>query len=477
MNLVFLALMAIVAAAWSQALWGRWGAVLSLTLASLTPLSIAMAYFVGNDLAAAAMGIALLFVSFQYLVRPSTFKAIVVGTLGGAAATTKYSLMTLLPVAALALLCSRLIVTEGTGERSDRVAGLRLATAAGRRTLLDIALAAGCGWLVIWMAYGFTNGIPFVPGFESPLLAAASRVLPDLFLLGLDRSVEYASVGYVSFLTGEAYVGGRWPYFPLTYIVKTPLPEMLLVLAGGVLAARLLWTWRRSRVGVAALATLGLGGLLYGYSLLTSQLNIGFRHALPLLPILAVMAGAGARVRSRGSVAVVSLLITWVVAEALLSHPHQLSYCNQLAGGTRGCHRYVGDSSIDWFGQDLGRLATFQRTRQTGPIYLSRYSFTYPAAFGIEAFAIATPEVFEGALKTGVLHWVAVPKPALQTPGIFPERDRLCELLRYEPVPFEGKGMWMFAIVPERQRHPAPMAEINACRARARIQLPKNRWN
>lgn len=477
MNLVFLVLMAVVVAAWSQALWGRWAGVLSMTLVSFTPLSIAMAYFVGNDLAAAAMGIVLLFVSFQYWVRPSTLKALLVGTLGGAAATTKYSLITLLPAAALALLCSRLLATEGTGERSERVTGLQFTKEAGQRMLLDIALAAGFGVLVIWMSYGFTNGISFVPAFQSPLLAAASPFLPDLFLLGLDRNVEYASVGYVSFLFGDAYVGGRRLYFPLTYVVKTPLPEILLVLAGGVLAARRLWTWRRSRVGVAALATLGIGGLLFGSSLLTSQLNIGFRHALPLLPILAVMAGAGARVGSRWRVAIVSLLIVWVIAEAVLSHPHQLSYCNQLAGGTGGCHQYVGDSSIDWFGQDLGRVAAFQRMRQTGPMYVSRYGFTDPSAFGIEAYSIVPPDVFGRALIAGMLHWVVVPKPALQTPGIFPERDRLCDLLRYEPVPFEGKGMWIFEIVPERLRDPTPMAEINACRERARIHLPEKRWS
>jgi hypothetical protein len=477
MNLVFLVLMAVVVAAWSQALWGCWGGVLSMTLVSCTPLSIAMAYFVGNDLAAAAMGIVLLFVSFRYWVRPSALMAILVGTLGGAAVTTKYSLVTFLPVAALALLGSRLLVTEGTGERSDRVTGLQFTKKAGQRTLLDIALAACFGVLEIWTSYGFTNGISFVPAFQSPWLAAASPVLPNLFLLGLDRNIEYASVGYVSFLFGDAYVGGRWLYFPLTYIVKTPLPEILLVLAGGVLAVRMLWTWRRSRVGVAALATLGIGGLLYGSSLLTSQLDIGFRHALPLLPILAVMAGAVTGVGSRWKVAVVGPLIAWAIAEAVLSHPHQLSYCNQLAGGTAGCHRYVGDSSIDWFGQDLGRVAAFQRTHQTGPMYVSRYIFTYPSVYGIEAYNIVRPEVFGRALMTGMLRWVVVPKPALQTPGIFPERDSLCELLRYEPVPFEGKGMWMFEIVPERLRAPTPMAEIDACHARGRVVLPEKRWN
>lgn len=466
MNLVFLLLMVSVVAAWSHTVWGWGGAILSTALVGLTPLTIAMAYFVGNDLASAAVAIAMLFASFHYWLNPSPWRAILAGALSGAAVTTKYSLIALLPVPLLAVLCSRFVPTDGAKEGSPGGGRPRLTKGVGLRTLRDIVLAGSTGVMVVWAAYGLRDGILFVPTFRYPLLAAFSPFLPDLFLLGLDRFLHGVTAGRVTYLLGEVYRGGRWFYFPVQYAVKTPLPELLLVVPGVLLAARLCWTWRRSRLGVAALATLGLGGMLMAASLLASQVNIGFRHALPLLPILAVLAGSWAKAKSRWGWALSSALVVWLFAETAFSHPHQFTYCNQLAGGTGNCYRYVG--AEDW-GQDLGRVAAFQRAHQTGPMYVIRFSIASPSAFGIEAYPKASPEMFKTALAAGVLRWVAATKQAFLVPGGWGEGEAICELLRYEPVPFEGKGMWIFEVVPERLRDPVPMADIEACRERAKV--------
>jgi len=476
MNLVFLTLMVTVVAAWSHALWGWRGAMLSTALVGLTPLTIAMAYFVGNDLASAAMAIAVLFASFHYWLHPSPWRAMLAGGLSGAAVTTKYSLVALLPVPLLAVLCSRFVLTDEAKQGSQGARGLRFTEAVGLRMLLDIVLAGGIGVGVIWAAYGFMEGVAFMPTFRSPLLAAFSPFLPDLFLLGLDRFLHGMTSGRVSYLLGEVYQGGRWLYFPVNYAVKTPLPELLLVVPGVLLAARLVWTWRRARLGVAALATLGLGGVLLVAGLLASQVNLGFRHALPLLPILAVLAGSWAKAGSRWGWALSSALIVWLFAETAFSHPHQFTYCNQLGGGTGNCYRYIG--AEDW-GQDLGRVAAFQRAHQTGPMYVIRFSAAAPSLFGIEAYPKPRgenrPDVFKKALAAGILRWVAATKQAFLIPGVWSEGEAICELLRYEPVPFEGKGMWIFEVVPERLRHPVPMAEIEACRERAKV-IPWKLW-
>ncbi len=73
-------------------------------------------------------------------------------------------------------------------------------------------------------------------------------------------------------------------------------------------------------------------------------------------------------------------------------------------------------------------------------------------------------------MRGGILQWVAATKAVFLTPGNWPEGEAMCDLLRYAPVPFEGKGMWIFQVVPERLCDPIPVADITACRERARVR-------
>ena len=475
MNLpAFLLPMLVVVALWSRALWGWRGAALSAALVGFTPVTIAMGYFVGNDLASASVAIALLFASFLYWLRPSPWRAALTGALSGAAVATKHPLVALLPVPLIAILGAHLVAAGGAREAPQNILGFRITKDAGVRTLRDVLLAGGTLMLAIWAAFGFSDRLTFTPTLHSWRLAALSPFLPSIFLLGLDRSLADVTggLGRVSFLLGEAYQGGHWLYFPVTYAVKTPLPELGLVLSGLLLA---LWQLRQgpwSRRRLAAVATLGLGGLVMGMGLLLSKVNIGFRHALPLLPILGILAGSWARARRRGPGALASVLVLWLLAETVWSHPHELAYCNELAGGTGKCHRYVGNSSVDW-GQDLARVAALQQAHSTGPMYLISFPSTPPSFVGLDAYAAVGPQGFQKALAGGAFRWVAVTKTAFLTPGNRREGEAVCDLLGYEPVSFEGKGMWIFEIVPDRRRNPIPADEIQACRARARIVRTK----
>jgi len=99
--------------------------------------------------------------------------------------------------------------------------------------------------------------------------------------------------------------------------------------------------------------------VLYGAAAMTTSLNIGHRHILPIYPPLFVLCGACAlyfrSLKFRAGAIVISILTCWQVAESFAVRPDYLSYFNQAAGGPEGGYRHLVDSSLDW-GQDLPGL-------------------------------------------------------------------------------------------------------------------------
>src|SRR5262249_48053724 len=149
--------------------------------------------------------------------------------------------------------------------------------------------------------------------------------------------------------------------------VKTPIPFLLLI----VLACLLV---RRHGAGLAAEAMLLLPVALYAVVSLTSHLNIGHRHLLPMYPFLIVFASKVARLftsrREPRLRALAAVLVAWCVAETALIYPHFLAYFNEIAGGPSGGYRWLVDSNLDW-GQDLKGLARYQQQHSEEPLFLS----------------------------------------------------------------------------------------------------------
>src|SRR5690606_33111237 len=98
--------------------------------------------------------------------------------------------------------------------------------------------------------------------------------------------------------------------------------------------------------------------VVYGGASITSHLNIGHRHLLPLYPVLFIGAGGLGRWLSSRSflrAGAVGALLLWHAAAAAAIAPHFLAFFNPLGGGPRNGWRHLVDSSLDW-GQDLPGL-------------------------------------------------------------------------------------------------------------------------
>src|SRR5262249_26468993 len=141
--------------------------------------------------------------------------------------------------------------------------------------------------------------------------------------------------------------------------VKTPLAILLLFGLGAYLALRKDPSMKRAAPALAFAAGILLPAL-------TSHINIGIRHVLPIYLAISLVAGAAAvwlldPARTRNYRIAAGVLGAWLAVSSLISHPDYLPYFNELAGSHP--ENILVDSDLDW-GQDIKRLG--KRVNQLG---------------------------------------------------------------------------------------------------------------
>lgn len=228
------------------------------------------------------------------------------------------------------------------------------------------------------------------------------RLLPEAYLYGFvftsERAVNKNKLSRPAFLDGEWSNTGFTSFFPRAFLYKTALPLLLLLITAGV-AGFLRWrnAWKnggRSGIGcdLRRLSPIWALVLVYGTLSLTSYLNIGHRHLLPIYPPIFIACGACTyffRPQSGKAVAIFAgAMLCWQIIESSQLRPDYLTYFNQLAGGPKNGYKHLVDSSLDW-GQDLPALKTWldQHPNQstTGRLYLAYFGTALPRYYGIEA--------------------------------------------------------------------------------------------
>jgi hypothetical protein len=206
------------------------------------------------------------------------------------------------------------------------------------------------------------------------------------FRKGLDFNVMHAAGGQPipALLLGEQRVGGFWYFFPVAFLVKTPAALHILLALGvlGLLVTRpkldaLLRSPLRGPV-VAALVFLLL--------LIASDLNIGFRHALPVVPFLIVTAAAGlGRLwdgRGRRVRLAIAALGVAHAASVLSWYPHFIPYTSEYFSHRDLGFARISDSSHDW-GQGLPLLRDFMNEEGVSSVYLSYFGSAVPQVYGV----------------------------------------------------------------------------------------------
>jgi hypothetical protein len=400
---------------WSRRLFGPAGGMLSLLLFVLDPTVLANGALMTSDAAGALFMVASLLGVWTVLHRISPGRVLLSALLMGALFVSKLSAFLIVPVA-LALAGIRLFAgppptLEFRGSRSLSSPRSRL-VAFGAVAAVHLAVVV----FVIWSSYGFrfraiADDSPAGSGFGAPWAdivgksppagqpdsrpvparmldcLRSRRVLPEAYLYGAAYVWKFSSFRS-GFLNGQVGFRGWRSFFPYTFLVKTPLPILGVMLLG-------LFALRRRR----AYETLPLWIMfgVYWAAAIGSHLNIGHRHILPTYPLLFVLCGAAGSWVGAGTVAgatkrqsrllgaALCTLMAAAALEAAISFPNYLAYFNLIAGGPDNGYRHLVDSSLDW-GQDLPALKRYIDSHHSeGPAYLSYFGCASPDYYHIPA--------------------------------------------------------------------------------------------
>ncbi|MFO7696188.1 MAG: hypothetical protein R6X16_03415, partial [Anaerolineae bacterium] len=238
-----------------------------------------------------------------------------------------------------------------------------------RRGLVYLGVTA-IALLVVWAAYAFQ---------VAPAVADGPALPMGTYWGGIAAVFRNVQGGRPSYLLGETRLEG-WPtYFPIAFGVKTPLPVLLLL----PFAALLPTYGRRRRTALFFLTPVAV----YWAAALAGELNLGYRHLLPTLPLLYTWAAQRlGRVRSGSRQRVGLALLLWLAVDTARIAPHVLAYVNPVGGGPEHGWRVIADSNIDW-GQDLKHLSAYlQDHPPEGPLWLSWFGSSYPERYGITEY-------------------------------------------------------------------------------------------
>ncbi|MGD0651949.1 MAG: glycosyltransferase family 39 protein [Verrucomicrobiia bacterium] len=292
-----------------------------------------------------------------------------------------------------------------SGEIGSRMGKARVAAAL-------VVLLALASWGMIWAVYGFRyapsasatwqfhlENMPIVQQ-RTPTLARAThwidlhRLLPNAYTEGFLLSQAKAQLRG-AFLAGRYSSEGWRYYFPVAFLIKTPVSLIFLLLGGLVVCARRWKTFPQDE------AFLLVPIVCYLVPAITARLNIGLRHILPIYPLVLLLAALAAaellKSKERGARAVFIIACLFWLFEFARIYPHYLAFFNQLVGGPRNGYEYLADSNLDW-GQDLKPLKRWMDNNNVQHINLAYFGTADPAYYGIQCTYLPGSPFFAGNL-------------------------------------------------------------------------------
>lgn len=341
-------------------LWGARAGLLALALAAFDPNLVAHGSLASHDGLLALFVTLALFGVAEFSARPRARWLVVAGLALGLACVTKFSGLALAPAIVAAFAIQALAAGRLPVAWMDVAPPPR-----GPRALLhaagNLALVLGVALLVVRLAYA------------GPGLGA--------YLDGVRAQRAHQAAGHPAFFLGEVSSKGWAWYFPVALALKSPPLGLLLALA--------------SLVGLRVGAPLGRawGAIVAPAALLAIavalvRVDIGVRYALPLVPLLLILASrvatfpAGRLLGGRLAPAALALALVHHAVAAIRVAPHDLAFFSDLAGGPARGQRYLADSNLDW-GQDVTTLARWAERARPARLFVAYFGTASLEAHGL----------------------------------------------------------------------------------------------
>ena len=376
---------------WGRHLAGALGGLLVVTLYTLSPNILGHDHFVTTDLGIAATVALAFFTLFRFVKDPSWKNALIAGGALGLAQVVKFSAILLLPFFALLVIIYPLIRVSPQHTSPYRRLG---------RTFWRACVGGTVSILVVWLVYApFTLSMPqdilaTIAPIKFATTDARNTFFHDatlslnthpftrpfaMYFQGLGQVFNRVDGGNGYYFFGTVSSTATPIYFPTVFLIKETLPHLTLLIIAIILA--IANTFRIHRTGsnhfttrvrifitghITELTLLAFIAF-YAYISMTGNLTIGYRHLMPIIPLIYLLVGVTiARAIKRSTLGckchriaiATAVLIILLLAEVIVTYPYELSYFNESVGGPKNGYHYITDSNTDW-GQDAKRLKRY----------------------------------------------------------------------------------------------------------------------
>jgi len=341
-------------------------AVFALALWAFNPTAIAYGRLTNTDIGVTFGMTLALYLWARFLEAPSQRFAILTGIATGIALTMKFTAILLAPifVMTLALAWKRLNLP-----------------------VKSIAKLAGISMLTMWatiMIVYFPHWAPARPPTATEIatlnppgwfVTLRPLLIPADFWKVIAMALAKSGAPTSGYLLGEWSDKGRWYYFPMTFALKSSVAFVVLTAAG------LGWFAKRARTTRPLEYVAWIAGAVYLTVAMTSSVNLGVRHLMPVLSLVCVGIGCGLAVVQQRKLQIAAFALAgWQAVVCLFAYPLYIQFFSEAVGGASNGYKYLLDSNYDW-GQDAHRLKRYLDENKIQHIYLNYFGTQFSTEF------------------------------------------------------------------------------------------------
>jgi hypothetical protein len=370
-TIAFAVLLALYVLKWSYELYGRNGALLSLSLYVFDPNLMAHDQLVTADMPAALMTTIALYHFWHYLKLGGKQRALFSAVTLGLSQLAKYSCVYLYPIFLViaAIYCRRRPTIEET--RPDQAHN---PTWNLRRWSIVTMFFAVVSIVTINLGFGFDgigtplSGYTFKDPFfkklqATPIVSKLPLPLPVPYVQGLDLVKFEERMGQA---WGNIYMAGHlrvnhhdgtlrgFPgYYFYAAFFKVPIATQIIFLVA--LFGYVLRRGQPAGCGLRREEIFLLVPIVVYWTYLNFffKTQVGIRHVLPVFVLATIFCGrflADPESKLRRYSALI--LVVWTAASALSYYPHFISYFNEFVPDRKLAYRHLADSNLDWRGNE-----------------------------------------------------------------------------------------------------------------------------
>jgi Dolichyl-phosphate-mannose-protein mannosyltransferase len=382
--------------AYARRIGGNWGGLLCLSLYVSTPTFLAFGPLVHTDIAVTLFSLVTLWRFAETWQNPSRRNILLFGlSLAGTLLSKFTGLILFLAFVTLALSARWYPLPGQPASKPEARAWRRLRW----RAILQGILWAGLAVYLFYFLFSLhqTTDVLNRLGHGSATIPLRRFLMPPwLYLRGVFMVLITGS--RPTFILGHTYPHGVWFYFPVVFLLKSPLGFLGLLVLGVALAVSQKQRHDANAPVIPAELTihwrvLWISLIVFTGFCLLSRLDISIRHfSIPLvllillvapLPHLAERLQRSTAISARLVQATAGLLTMSCLFTAVHAYPYYFPYINALSLG-QPAYALVNDSNLDW-NQSLPEVKRFADQKAMHRIDLDNYGLSDPTPIVPEA--------------------------------------------------------------------------------------------